>query len=367
MKRMPSCGTAVHLAVCATALLVLVAPGPAGAASTGNDPNGPCALADRLSDAGLLTAATARYDAIETAARKAADTHAAAKRAARSGGSSTRASRAPPSRRILLAIRCARSGMTRVADIRDHRAARIRRAAVRINRTAASLRARHDRRHRLTLVQTSVAPGTILRLEGAAELGMAAQIPHLVAYAIHRDDRGRHGLAIARVLRDADYPLVAARVAADTLAVHPAAELSPPLLRLVAARRSLEARYDIAKARKFVEVGLDQDASDAVRAAIDADPAVHVPDEVASPTREVPFWSSLRGHFGPWLRTLTEMLIAGLAIAVLALAIARIPRRFRLRVVVDSFTAVPTRRRAARRPRPCARTMVACSATAGIG
>ena len=332
MRKSSSWGTARRRTGCAAALLVLAAASPAGAAATGAEPTGPCALADRLREAGLLTAATERYHAIKSAAQRRA-----AERRKASGG------RAPPPRAESPALVCARSGLRDVVDARAHRAARIRAEATRLNAEAATRHALAERLHRshLALAQTRVAEHTIERMEDAATLGMADQIPHLVGYAIHRDDRGRHGLAIARVLRSAGYPLVAASVAADTLAAHPAAELPPQLMRLVGARRSLEARRDIARARAFVAAGLDEEAKEAVRAAIEADPTVHVPDEVASPTRALPFWNRARGRFGPWLRTLVEILIAALALVVLALLLARLPRRFRLRIGVDPFTGGP--------------------------
>lgn len=180
----------------------------------------------------------------------------------------------------------------------------------------------------------------------AAAVGLANAIPHLVARGIERD--GFYGLEIARALKRAHYPTVAEEVVAATVAAHPALVVPKDLHSLVEQRRRLAdrrrasarraaARQQVAAASAYQDAGLDDDATAALKRAIALDPNVPIPDSLKSPERNESFWNTLRGHFGPWLRTITEMLIAALAIAVLALLIGRIPRRFRLRVAVEPF------------------------------
>jgi hypothetical protein len=295
-------------------------------ADTASATTGPCALPDRLVDAGVLTEAAQRYHALE---------HAGGGRAA--------------------VLRCVRAGLRDVERTR-HRRARDLRDAIRdhnreVRRAQSKWRAQTPPRTPLSFHRRVIARQTSVRLRRAARLGREDEIAHLVAHGIARGD-GLYGLAISRVLQRAHFRPAAAAVVAATVAAHPAVRVPPGLRSLAEQRRRLTARQrraarrlaargQIVAAEAYSEAGLDDDAQAAVKRAIALDPSVDVPYEVRSPTGNRPFWNSVRGHFGSWLRTILELLIAALVVAALLVALSRFPRRFRARPVIEQFTGEP--------------------------
>jgi tetratricopeptide (TPR) repeat protein len=307
-----------------------------------------CNLPNELRQAGLLNEAAARYHAIERAA----------------GGRA-----AAPS--------CVELGLGLIADERHRRAAQIGDAVAMHNSEVTFVPVRWQPHFRsfarlvllppaafrqplVALTASEPAEGvhrltidaaTRRRMALAASVGRADLIPAVVAHGIERNG-GWYGLEIARVLVRAHYPLVAAAVVEATVNAHPALRLPPLLRSLVAGRRDAAAalradarrraaEHQIAAAKAYSRAGLDQQSEDAVARAIELDPRVEVTDEIRSPRGNVRWWNSVRGHFGSWLRTIVEMLIAVLALSVLLLLVARGLRRFRARAVVEPFKGEP--------------------------
>jgi hypothetical protein len=64
-----------------------------------------------------------------------------------------------------------------------------------------------------------------------------------------------------------------------------------------------DAGQHLAAARALSRAGLHSAANDELKAALEQDPTIRVPDKLASPTGREPRWQGYLGKFGPWLLT----------------------------------------------------------------
>jgi hypothetical protein len=146
------------------------------------------------------------------------------------------------------------------------------------------------------------------------------------------DIAGGNGFAIARALKLAGYPETANEVVAATIAANPDAVVPADLLGLS------DAGLELAAAKALADAGLDAPANAQLQAALEKDPNLHVPDELASPSRTAPGWRGFLSRWEPRLRTVAEAVILVLAATALALIIARSVRRVRSRLAIAPFT-----------------------------
>ena len=312
-------GTSSWRRVRGGALLIAVAAAvvPAQSAPAATPPPGPCALGDELYAASLFKQAALEYHAI------------------------ARAARAHRTALTARALTCAHKGLGRVETVRHVRARVI---SVQIDKQDKA--ARPPRGGPRTIDQVFIPRVIGDRLVKAASAGREDLIPHVVAREIARDD-GLYGIAIARALDRAHYPLAAAAVVAATVDAHPPVSASVPanLLALVDQRRAIDAKREIDAAQAYANAGFDEEAHAAVKRAIALDPDVNVPPEVREPNHNVTWWDRVRGEWGPRLRTAVEIVVAIAAvlllIAVAARALIRLPGRFRVRPAIEQFTGTP--------------------------
>jgi tetratricopeptide (TPR) repeat protein len=201
-------------------------------------------------------------------------------------------------------------------------------------RGLGDLRTERDRRATLlsrSLRSAGLDDKTVNSLATLVRDGREDEIAAKFATEISSGD----GFAIARALKDAGYLQAAGDVLADSIAADPAAPVPEDLQGLS------DAGLHLAAAEALSRAGLDSASQSELELALKEDPTLHVPDELAAPTRRESWWNSFLGTVGPWLVTIAEILIAILAAVVLVLLGARLIRRFRVRMVVEIFTGGP--------------------------
>lgn len=197
-----------------------------------------------------------------------------------------------------------------------------------------ALRAERERRARVlaaALRDTGVSENTAASLAAAIRSGAEGSIPT----TFRSEVTGGDGFAIARALKLAGYPGAAGEAVAARLAAKPDAELPDDLQRLS------DAGLHVATAEALARVGLDKESRDELTAALKLDPTLEVPDDLAEPNRQVSWWRDALGHYGPALRTATEIVIVALATVVLLLLSVRALKRFRARITISEFVDTP--------------------------
>lgn len=190
-------------------------------------------------------------------------------------------------------------------------------------------RARRARQVIASLESDEVVGSTATSLAAVVRRGGEEAIPRVFSSEI----RAGLGFAIARALKVSGYPEVAQAVVAKTIKADPSAEIPADLTTLSDAQLHLDA------AEALSRVGLDTEANAELTTALTEDPGLDVPDELASPKRQTPWWRRWLGAAGPWLVSIAEMVIAALAAVALVLLLCRVPGRFRVRLIIDPFTS----------------------------
>ena len=156
-----------------------------------------------------------------------------------------------------------------------------------------------------------------------------------IATSFTSEIAGGRGFAIARALKLAGYPNAAGSVVAATIAATPDSDLPDDL-------RSLsDAGLHLAAAGALQRAGLDAESRAELKAALELDPTLKVPDELAAPYRRQTFWRRALGRYGPALRTAVEVVLAALATAALLLLSVRALARFQARLTVNAFADTP--------------------------
>lgn len=239
----------------------------------------PCRWPRRLLAAGLLNDAAVAYHAL---ARRAQDSPAL--------------------------DRCVTHGFRRVLGVRDQRALLLKREAR----------------------DMGLTPTTIERLETAVRIESRPDVlPRVVAGGIALDD-GRYGVRIAMALHLAHDDPEASAVLRATLARSPLVDV-PHELRGIS-----KGGLDMAAAQTLARAGYDDAAAEEMRRALVADPTVEVPPELSAADHRLPWWNTLRGQVGPWLRTLAEVAIVA---AILVAITLQVRYRLRNRMVIEAFRA----------------------------